>query len=117
MVRNNDLQAMFLLDWSHFEDFIKFPLRNTTTTKRSQGTTEDIEPSKRRVDEVLQRVLAAKIEAIFKETGKASPTTDIHNNAAGTLAHRPSPTEPKHRTTAPGSNMPNEVEEAQRLTT
>lgn len=33
LIRDDDLQAMFLMDWGHFEDFVKFPFHGARTAE------------------------------------------------------------------------------------
>ncbi|KAJ9130675.1 hypothetical protein NKR23_g12079 [Pleurostoma richardsiae] len=60
VIRDNDLQAMFLLDWDHFEGFVKFPLDDTTRTTGKQGVTRDVKSSKYATDEALRGMVAAE---------------------------------------------------------
>ncbi|KAL2017224.1 hypothetical protein VTK56DRAFT_2383 [Thermocarpiscus australiensis] len=40
IIRDNDLQSIFLLDWDRFEDYLKFPLPVSTVTAAGKGTAE-----------------------------------------------------------------------------
>ncbi|KAM5341757.1 hypothetical protein ACJ41O_014788 [Fusarium nematophilum] len=73
LLQDNDLRAMFLLDWDDFDDFIRFPL-DTTATMRS-GAKTAAESSERRVGQGLQSMRAADMEAMLISAAREAEFT------------------------------------------
>jgi hypothetical protein len=105
---------MFLLDWDHFEGFVKFPLDDTTRTTGKQGVTRDVKSSKYATDEALRGMVAAEKGVVRREVEEVSPTTRNQDFPAETQCSRHLPQmESKYETYAERSNVSNKVEETQ----
>ena len=73
---------MFLLEWGHFKDFIRFPLHDTITT-RGKGKMGYIDAWKHQVEEVFQSKPATEREVASWEVDEAGPATCGYNYSAG----------------------------------
>ena len=66
---------MFLLEWGHFEDFIRFPLHDTITT-RGELKMGNIDSWKHQVEEAFQSKPATEREVVSWEVDEAGPGED-----------------------------------------
>jgi hypothetical protein len=73
---------MFLLEWGHFEDFIRFPLHDKITT-RGQGKIGYIDSWKHQVEETFQGKPATEKEVVSWEGDGADPATCGYSHPAG----------------------------------
>jgi hypothetical protein len=75
---------MFLLKWGHVEDFIRFPLHDTITT-RGEGKMVDIDSWKHQVEEAFQSKPATEREVVSWDMYEAGLATFGYNYPAGAV--------------------------------